>query len=680
MRGVGGGPGLRPALPGSSWRRHPIRPPKSIRIALRLREALETPGKRAALVTTNRGLGRRVAAELLRWGVRVDDSAGVPLDQSPPGSFLLLSAQMAAADASPIHILSTLKHPLAAGGIERGAFRRLVRVLERHALRGIRPAGGLGGLAAALATGDAPDDVRTWLDGIAAAARPLTDLLATGRARLGELLEAHLAWAEWLATDLTGGPDELWAREAGHCAREFTDELADCDNAAGEVPTAAYPAMLALLMASQTVRPDRDAHPRLAILGQLEARLIEADLVVIGDLNEGSWPPPVEAGPWLNRAMRQHLGMPPAEQAIGIAAHDFLTVAGTGELVLSRAAKDENGAPTVPSRWISRLRALLAASGCEGAVMAQPAVAAWAEGLDQPLGDPRPVPRPRPCPPAAARPRELWATDVERLIRDPYSIYARRILRLTPLDPIDADAGGAERGQIIHAILQEFVGLWPESLPADPRAELLALGVRHFERLASRPQVWAVWWPRFERIAGWFAQVELRRRAELERVASEVKGTLLLETPGGPFRLRARADRIEIGRDGRITVVDYKTGPIPSGADVATGLSPQLSIEALIAEHGGFERVAQAEAALLLFVQLKGGEPLAGVEQEPLGANRDLRQVLTEAANGVTRLIAHFDDPANPYLPIPRPEIAPSFSDYEHLARVGEWVGTEAEP
>ena len=119
---------------------------EAIRIALRLREALEAPGKRAALVTTNRGLGRRVAAELQRWGVQVDDSAGVPLDQSPPGSFLLLSAQMAAADASPIHILSTLKHPLAAGGIERGAFRRLVRLLERLALRGIRPAGGLDGL------------------------------------------------------------------------------------------------------------------------------------------------------------------------------------------------------------------------------------------------------------------------------------------------------------------------------------------------------------------------------------------------------------------------------------------------------------------------------------------------------------------------------------------------------
>ena len=446
------------------------------------------------------------------------------------------------------------------------------------------------------------------------------------------------------------------------------------------MPTAAYPAMLALLMGAQTVRPDRDAHPRLAILGQLEARLVEADLVVVGDLNEGSWPPPVESGPWLNRAMRLHLGMPPAEQAIGMAAHDFLAVAGAPELVLSRAAKDENGAPTVPSRWIARLQALLTAAGRQDATAPDPAVADWARRLDLPAGDPRPMPRPRPCPPAAARPRELWATDIERLIRDPYAIYARRILKLAALDPIDADAGGAERGQIIHAVLQEFVSRWPDKLPADPRNELLRLGVKQFDKLASRPQVWAVWWPRFERIATWFAEVELRRRAELERVASEVKGMLMLDAPGGPFTLRARADRIEVGRDGRIGIVDYKTGPIPSSSDVASGLSPQLSIEALIAERGGFERVAQAEAALLLFMQLKGSEPLAGVEQDPLGAKRDLRQILDEAAAGVARLIAHFDDPANPYLPIPRPDIAPSYSDYEHLARVGEWHGTEAEP
>ncbi len=686
---------FRPADTTEAWRQAPIEigagaagieldeapdpSAEAVRIALRLRRALETPGKRAVLVTTNRGLGRRVAAELLRWDVRVDDSAGVPLDQTPPGSFLLLTARLAAPDASPVEILAALKHPLARGGMDRGEFRRRVRLLERLALRGIRPAGGLDGLSAVLAQGDAPQFLRTWLDSVVSAAGPLAALLAHRDGRLGSLLDAHLAWAGWLAADAAGDASELWAREAGRCARAFLDEAAAGEDAAGPVPTAAYGAMLAMLMAAQTVRPDAAGHPRLAILGQIEARLVEADLIVVGDLNESSWPPPVDAGPWLNRAMRQHLGMPPAEQAIGIAAHDFLAVAGASELVLSRAAKDQNGAPTVPSRWLVRLRALLAAAGRRDVAGADPAIAVWARLLDLPQGAPRPIARPSPCPPAAARPRELWVTDIERLIRDPYDIYARRILRLKALEPLDADAGGAERGQIIHAVLRDFVAKWHDRLPEDPRAELLALGLRRFTRLAARPQVWAVWWPRFERIAAWFAQMELQRRAEIVRVAGEVEGMLVLDAPGGPFRVRARADRIEVGRDGRLSVLDYKTGPVPGSGDVCSGLAPQLPIEALIAECGGFDRVAQAEAALLLFVQLKGSEPEAGTEQNPLARGRELRQVLAEAAAGLARLIAHFDDPKTPYLPVPRPEIAPAYSDYWHLARIGEWIGTEAE-
>ena len=686
---------LRPAATTEAWRRAPVdllagaagieldEAPdpagEAARIALRLRRALATPGRRAALVTTNRGLGRRVAAELLRWGVRVDDSAGVPLDQSPPGSFLLLTAQLAAPDAAPVAVLAALKHPFAAGGMDRAEFQRQVRQVERTALRGIRPAGGLAGVAAALRRTDADAALCDWLDGVVAAVRPLTLLLAGERAALGELLAAHLAAAEWLAADAAGSPAELWAREAGRCARAFVEELAAGDDVAGSVPGAAYVAMLAMLMGAQTVRPEGGGHPRLAILGQLEARLVEADLVILGDLNEGSWPPPVDAGPWLNRPMRRELGMPPAEQAIGIAAHDLLAVAGVPELVLSRAVKDAGGAPTVPSRWLVRLQALLAAAGRKDAVAPDPAIADWARRLDLPAGPARPIARPRPCPPAAARPRELWATDVERLIRDPYAVYARLVLKLRRLDPIDADAGGAERGQIIHRVLQEFVSRHGDALPEDPGAALLALGVAHFARYDTSPQVWSVWWPRFERIAAWFAEVERQRRAEVLRIVSEVNGTLLLAAPGGEFRIRARADRIEVRRDGGLAVIDYKTGPVPRGGDVCAGLSPQLPIEALIAEQGGFERVAGAPAAVLRFLQLKGSEPQAGEEHDPVGDKRELRDVIATAAAGLARLIAHFDDPTTPYLPIPRPEIAPSFSEYEHLARVGEWSGTEAE-
>lgn len=693
---------LRPATTTEDWRHQTSLPAEAtaglevavaadlageaLQIALRLRHALESPGKRAVLITPSRVLGRRVAAELLRWGIRVDDSAGVPLDQSPPGTFLLLTAHLVAGGASPVTLLAALKHPLASGGIGQRDFRRFARALERGLLRGPRLAGGLDGLTAALrAVGagcwEAPvpaPDLLAWLEGLRLAADPFARLLAAGPAPLPDLLEAHLAFAEWLAADGEVGSDALWAMEAGATAREFVAELQRAGDVAGPVPSSAYPALLAVLMGTQAVRPHRPNHPRLAILGPLEGRLVQADLVLLGGLNEGAAPAAVDSGPWLNRSMRRQLGLPPVEQAVGIAAHDFMAAACAPEVVLSRSARDENGAPTTPSRWLARLGAALTALDGGHDVAEAACWAEWAVALDAHAGRARPQPRPEPRPPIAARPRELWATEIERLMRDPYAVYARRVLMLPPLEPIDAEAGGAERGQIIHAVLEEFVRRWPQELPDDPLAELRTIGLRHFLRQEHRPQVHALWWPRFERIAAWFSAVEQRRRHEVARIHTEIRGALDLVAPGGPFRIRARADRIEISTDGRASIVDYKTGTLPGNSEVAQGIAPQLTIEALIAEGGGFAPVPAAEAAALLFLQLRGGDPKAGDERSPVTG--DLRPFLDEARAGLARLVAHFDDPATAYVPVPRPDIAPTYNDYAHLARIGEWWGTEALP
>lgn len=660
---------------------------EAVQIALRLREVLETPGRRAVLVTPNRYLGRRVAAELLRWEIRVDDSAGTPLDQSPPGSFLLLTAHMLIGGAAPVMLLATLKHPLASGGLGQREFRRHVRALERALLRGPRPTGGLEGLVARLRARDpqAPwrvpvpaAELLDWLEKLAAAAGPMTRLAAVDEVPFASLLETHLTFAEWLASDAAGDHAELWAKEAGACLHQFVRDLRLSGEIPGRVPTSAYPALLAVLMGAHAVRPRPGGDERIAILGQLESRLAQADLVILGGLNEGASPPAVESGPWLNRAMRQRLGLPPVEQAIGFAAHDFLTNACAPEVVLSRAAKDENGAPTTPSRWLARLGAVLA--GARAIVTAPPVWGQWAGALDLPPGRPQPQPRPEPRPPLEARPRELWATDIERLMRDPYAVYARRILLLEPLDPLDADPGGAERGQIIHAALEEFVRTWPGRLPDRLEEALLAIGQRHFARQAHRPQVQAIWWPRFRQIAAWFCELERQRRTKVGHIVTEVRGTLEVACPGGPFRVRARADRIEVGSDGRLAIVDYKTGPVPSKAEVARGLSPQLAIEALIASCGGFTSIPGSHVTgEILYWQLKGGDPKAGEERNPLGPDGDLSVFLREAEAGLARLLEHFDDPGTAYVPIPRPEIAPVFNDYDHLARIGEWWGSESE-
>ncbi|MFO1069303.1 MAG: double-strand break repair protein AddB [Geminicoccaceae bacterium] len=664
---------------------------EALQIALRLREVVETPGRTGMLVTSDRNLARRVAAELRRWDIEIDDSAGVPLDQTPPGGFLLLTAHAFVDGVAPVPLLAALKHPLARGGMAGGEFRRHVRALERACLRGPRTAGGLDGLVARIRDADderwpAPvprADLLAWLEALRERAAPLLRLAAEPTAPLTDFLDAHLALAEHLAADEAGNPAELWATATGEAAQRFVAELRIAAADLPPLPASAYPAVLAVLMGGQSVRPRRPRHPRLAILGQLESRLTQADLVILGGLVEGVWPRIPDTGPWLNRRMRAELGLPPLDLRIGIAAHDFYAAASAPEVVLTRALKDEAGAPTKPSRWLARLDAVLRSLDLAGAVAPPPYWARWTRELDDPGKPPAPVDRPLPRPPLAARPRRLSISEIEQLMRDPYAVYARRILDLSPLDALDEDPGAAERGTVIHKAIEDFVRAWPEELPADPVAELLRIGRQHFALRAHLPQVWALWWPRFVGIAHWFVERERERRGGIARVLAEVRGQLVVEAPGGPVQIRARADRVEVGHDGGLAIVDYKTGQIPSAEDVRRGLRPQLALEAAIAIAGGFAGIASRELAALALWRLSGGDE-GGVERDPTQHRNQTvitpAELAAEACEGVARLLAHFDDPATAYIPVPRPEIAPTFADYDHLSRLAEWRGGDPLP
>ena len=150
------------ALQGLVLERHPDLPGEALALALRMRAALEDPERSAALVTRDRQLARRVAAELRRWGIEVDDSAGTPLDQTPPGAFLLLTARMVIDGVTPVALLAALKHPFARNGQDQGSFRDQVRALECACLRGPRLAGGFSGILVELrrAYGRAAGDER----------------------------------------------------------------------------------------------------------------------------------------------------------------------------------------------------------------------------------------------------------------------------------------------------------------------------------------------------------------------------------------------------------------------------------------------------------------------------------------------------------------------------------------
>ena len=643
-------------------------------IALAMRRALETPARTAALVTPDRALARRVAAELRRWGVEIDDSAGTPLADTAPGVFLRLAAAFAAERAAPVALLSLFKHPLACGGMAAGAFRARVRLLETTTLRGPRPAPDFDGLRRVVGSNAAAEGLLPWLDTLAAMAQPLMAALQGPAAPAADLLAAHIAFAEALAAGPDGdGSARLWAGEAGEAAAGFIAQLNEAAHRFAPLAGRDYPALFEVLMSTEVVRPRYGLHPRLHIWGLLEARLQHADLICLGGLNEGVWPPVARADPWLSRPMRAAFGLPLPERRIGLTAHDFAQAFSAPELLLTRAGRVE-GTPTVPSRWLLRLENVLDGAGMDGRALLEKQAdgdnwLGWQAAMDRPEAV-QPALPPCPRPPLAARPRRLSVTQVETWMRDPYAVYARHILKLRALEAIDASPGAADRGTVTHEAIDAFLRAHPEALPEDICAVLLQLGEQAFgERLLARPGVRAFWWPRFARIAAWFAEQEPLYRARVAAIGSEITGALELPAPGGPFTLVAKADRIDRLKTGGLAIIDYKTGAPPSKKEIREGFAPQLPLEAVIAAAGGFEGIAPAEVSELGFWRLSGGDP-AGQQSS---AGDDIGALTAAARDGLGELIARFDDPETPYLSQPDPRHAPRFSDYTHLARVQEW-------
>lgn len=661
-------------------------------IALIMRDVLNDrdSGRTAALVTPDRGLARRVAGALARWDVTVDDSGGVPLAETPPGVFFRLIVDMVNQAAAPFPLLSALKHPLASLSLPPGLFRGLVRDLEIALLRGPRRAPGLAALASAArdaAGADARDlaSAADMLDALVAAAAPFAEMLAGPARPLGDIVEAHTRFAEALAaSDTLYGAERLWGGDAGESLAAFVTDLVDAGHVLGPVPAERYSALLEALLAGRTVRPRYGGHPRLAILGPLEARLQRFDVMILGGLNEGTWPPQLTADPWMSRPMRADFGLPQPERRTGLSAHDFTQAMGADEVYLTRSQRVD-GSPAVPARWLTRLEFATRAVGQDPDEMLVRGDKwlSWQRNLALAAPEGAAIPsiadrgRPRPTPPVAARPRRLSVTEIETWMRDPYAIYARHVLKLRALAPLDQPADAADYGSRIHNVLDRFLELCPPGpLPDDALDRLLATGAELLAPIRAQPAVWTFWWPRFERIAAWFIDTERKRRATVAQTFTEVKGLLTLVGPQGPFELVARADRVDRLEDGALAIIDFKTGAVPRAAEVIAGFAPQLPLEAAIAAAGGFEDVPLRTVGDLEYWRLSGGRIVGAIS--PVGGDNPA-ELAAQAQAGLLQLIETFDDPDTAYESRPRANWAPRYSDYEHLARVKEWLVSGAD-
>jgi ATP-dependent helicase/nuclease subunit B len=657
---------------------------EALAIALALRHALETPGRTAALVTPDRSLARRVAAEMARWNVALDDSAGRPLAHTAAGAFLCLVAEAADAQFAPVPLLALLKHPFATRGQDAATFRARARELDRWCLRGPRPDAGLAGITNAIAKAGAAHrpppaeglaTLRAWWNDIAAILSPLENLFDNSSAAMDTLLDAHVAAAEALACG-EDGECALWANDDGAVAFELVAGLKLAAQNQPDIEPGSWAALFRSLAMKAPVRTGIGRHPRLAILGPLEARLQRFDLTILGGLNEGTWPGAAGHDPWFSRPMRASLGLEQPERSIGLSAHDFAMLAAGPQVLLTRAEKAQ-GAKTIASRWLRRLEQLVAGlmdtdRGLDQIIRPDPDYAALAAQLVT-VRDVDRIRRPAPRPPVKDRPRQLSVTEIETWLRDPYAIYARHVLRLRPLEPLNDEVGPLERGTALHAAVEEFVRRHPAALPADAAEQLAALADGIFDQLGIPKAAQAVWRPRFLDAARGFIEVERARRADIVTPHVEKLGRLVIDAPGGDFTLTGRADRIDILRDGTATIVDYKSGTPPSVDQVKAMLAPQLPLEAAMLEQDGFG-IGRFIAEQLLYISLADGRKARGAE--PIAGGAAL------AAEALLRLkgrIARFDDPDTAYHPRVLPFSVRSEGDYDHLARVKEWSATTEE-
>jgi double-strand break repair protein AddB len=647
---------------------------EALTLALRLRAAAQQD-QSAVLITPDRTLTRRVTATLERWGILPDDSAGRPLHLTPPGVFLRMIAACMGDRLTPLDLIALLKHPLADSGAEDGSSRRFAREYEKSKLRGGAPFVDFQAIKDWADKHDKDPARRVWADWVERCFAPLEHVSKDG---LEPFLNVHLVAAEALAA----GPSVaerhgLWDKETGVKAREVFENLNRDADAASVLSVPDYQALFRTVIGAETVREARAAHPKIAIWGTLEARVESADVVILGGLNDTNWPGVESPDPWLNRAMRSQVGLPPPERLIGLSAHDFQQGCGAAELVLSRSVRDGD-APTVASRWMVRILNLMNGLGDTG----KSAVKTISERgqhwvdlarlMDRPLAMVDAAVRPAPMPPANARLDRLSVTQVERLIRDPYAIYAAKILELRRLDSLGREPDAMIRGIALHSVVERFVKTWPDTLPDDARDALLRVAEEVLAEEVPWPAVQRIWLARLARIAGWFVEGEATRRSRGTVLQQEVEGRR--DIPELGFTLTAKADRIDQDADGGLIVYDYKSGSPPKPDEIKY-FKRQLQLEAAIAAVGGFDDVPAGTPSALEYIGLSGAAmaSVGAVQDEPTSL-ADAQAVWTE----LTELMTAYADPTKGFPARPRMQKMGFAYEFDHLARKGEWEESDA--
>ncbi len=674
---------------------------EALSIALVMRKTLaETDNngkatKQIALVTPDRALATRVSAELKRFDLHVSDSAGCPLSSEPRGVLARLALDVATSSFDPANLMALLYHPLVTLGLAKDKLVAAVAALDICVMRSAYAGTSINALKQAVGAAKSqalyrmPASQRRLMDGfeilcsdlinrLDKALSPLATALANESSTLLDLAHLHEAAICALSKD-EQDIDHHFEDADGNTLFDVFNALFAEGASKNQISAGlTYEAMFDALTRSQPVHHKTRSHPRLHIWGPLEARLLEVDVVILGALNEGSWPPSVNTDAFLNRPMRSAIGLSPPERRIGQSAHDFAMLMGMERVVLTRSGRKEDQ-PTIASRFLRRMKAYLGKDVYDNLQGKGEEFVNLARHLDDAVTGfvTDPMPRPEPKPDVDLRPMRLSITEIETLYRDPYAIYAKHVLKLDPLEDRFPEPGASDRGSIVHDVLAEFVETYPASLPENSFEKLLNIGERHFASFKQYPDVSTYWWPRFKITASWFIEdFEPKRRALGIKPFIERDGALKFDlSDGSVFTLRGRADRIDLNLDGSFSVIDYKTGSAPSVKQVIAGFSPQLTLEAAIVQAGGFKNITpQRCLSEMMYVKLMGSASEPGSVTKIYDKTRSLDDLAATHLHQLKSHLYRYRSPQKGYVSRRAPVKVNYVLPYDHLARVKEWT------
>lgn len=628
---------------------------EAIAIALKMREVLNIPEKTVALITYDRNLARRVMAELSRFNIKIDDSAGIPLHLSPIGIFLRLIVDACENLDSEVSLISLLKNPFMLLGESPATFRKKVYNYDVSIRRKNNK--------------ESDDDTADFIKNIKNELSEFASLLNKKNVSFHDIILKHIQLAEKLSSsDEYEGAKILWRGDAGKCAAKFIAKVLESSHVLGNIDGKDYLPLLSELMSLESIRSNYGTHPRLNILGPIEARLCHFDYVIIGEFNDGFWPKPTQADMWMSRPMKKDFGFSLPEKNIGILASDLCNFLGNDNVIITRAERVD-GVPMKKSRWLLRLETVLDALDYDIHNIYASDFLSFVNKIDLPERV-TPISAPNPCPPIKARPRKLSASALDLLITDPYSVFAKYILKLFPLDELDIPLDQRDYGTLIHKIIEEFNNTYPTELPDNAYDILIEIGKKHFHLSNIGKELEAFWFPKFEKTAKWIIEQEKNYRPTIKTINNEIEGEIIYSMPNGDFKFTAKADRIDELKNGSINIIDYKTGKAPSKSQIKSGYALQVILEAIIASKNGFNKIKNKNIEKLIYWQL-------GKTNLELNASED--DLINKTEDYILRLISAFDFETTPYLSRPTPKYVSKNKDYEHLARIREWSVQDSE-